>query len=162
VFYYYQKMAEEKLKDYALLEHSLDNMKAEIQKLLHKIGPRDIKAAAMEESGVRATQEQDDIEIACKIADLKRARVETQKEIQRINVNLNYISRELGHENYGKLLRLWYIGKRINDDSGEWDYVKLQPADVGEELGDSERNVYRYRAEALRNFAKAYYGVRGR
>lgn len=91
-------------------------------------------------------------------------RLLTQKEIQRINANLNFISRELGKEDYGELLRLWYMGLRVKDpETGIIEYKKMSVEDICERLkysSESRHYFYDRKKDALRKFAKAYYGVR--
>lgn len=161
----YIREAESKLKEYKLLERSLDNMAAEINRLKWMGKPRDVGAMNLSTLGIHGgTKENDALSIACAIAYCKETRVMSQREIQRINVNLNYISRELGKEDYGELLRLWYIGKRERDPETQiMDYRKASVEEICELLkysSESRRYFYDRKKDALRKFAKAYWGAR--
>lgn len=157
----YIKEMENKLKNYKLIEHSIRNMKREILDLSNYNSPCGIGAMQLDETGVRNCnrKEVDTLNAACEIIELRKAREAAIKEIKKINANLNYISRELGCENYGKLLRLWYIGIR-DEDTGE--YEKLTVEGIAEELGYSRASkayIYEKKDDALNKLAIAYWGV---
>lgn len=161
----YIREAENKLKEYRLLEKSLDNLAAEINRLKRLGAPKDISAINYSNLGVRGgNKETDPVNIACAIADCKEMRILTQREIQRINTNLNFISRELGKEDYGELLRLWYMGLREKDpETGVIEYKKMTVEEICKQLkysSESRRYFYDRKKDALRKFAKAYFGVR--
>lgn len=161
----YIREAENKLKEYKLLERSLDNMAAEISRLKWMGAPRDTGAMKLDTLGIHGgMKENDALSIACAIAYCKETRVMSQREIQRINTNLNHISRELGREDYGDLLRLWYIGLREKDPETDIiGYRKVTVEEICEILkysAESRRYFYDRKKDAIRKFAKAYWGVR--
>jgi hypothetical protein len=161
----YIELAEKKLKEYRLLERSIDNMTAEIHRLKMAGAPKPISAISYDNFGIRGSNKQNEaINIACAIADYQEIRLLNQKEIKRINANLNFISRELGKEDYGELLRLWYMGLREQDpDTGFIEYKKISVEEICERLqysAGSRRYFYERKDDALGKFAKAYYGVR--
>lgn len=161
----YIREAENKLKEYKLLERSLDNMAAEISRLKWMGTPRDAGAMKLDTLGIHGgMKEADALSIACAIAYCKETRIMNQREIQRVNTNLNYISRELGKEDYGDLLRLWYIGKHEKDpDTGTIEYRKVPVEEICEILkysAESRHYFYDRKKDALRKFAKAYWGIR--
>lgn len=157
----YIKATEEKLKAYKYLEESLDTMAEEIERLLKINAPREISAMKLDCSGVRGSMKQfDALDIACAVADIKRARIETQKEIQRINKNLDFISRDDGCEKYGQLLKLFYIGKKTNKGNGKVEYEKLTGDQIADQLNYGRQYIYKIKHDAICKFARLYWGAR--
>lgn len=156
------KEAENRIKEYKLLKRSLKNMDAEIIRLKWLGAPKNIKAVRVD--SIRTHDSNDMLSIACAIEYCKEAIALTKIEIQRIDTNLNYISREIGKEDYGELLRLWCIGKQEeNPDTGEIEYKKVTKEEICEMLrysAESRSYFYERKKDALRKFAKAYWGVK--
>jgi DNA-directed RNA polymerase specialized sigma subunit len=143
----YIREAIEQLEEYNRLRCSLANLKEEIQDI--KSTMPDAKAIVIDDMPHGSGPSSPDFEIVNKLYMIQKKTEEykhTDRAIRRINRILESISNEKGCEQYGKLLKLWFIDK--------WDKI-----DIATELECTERHVYRLKGQAIRKFAIELNGI---
>jgi len=144
----YIKEAEEILKYHRDLFESVDKMREEISRLITRQGPSSLNAIALEPTGIHGGSKQDETyNVLFKIKTLTESRERTLAKLESIKVELEEINQEPGCENYGTLLRKWYI----QGDKKE---------DIAKMLGySSVQSTYVLKDRAIRKFAIRHFGL---
>lgn len=143
----YIREAENYLYYYADMYRSLERMEQEICKLVAQAGPRDMKSATLDETGIKAGHQDETINILFKLQKLTENREKTKQELEKIDKILEEISKDPGCELYGTVLRKWYI-------------ERVPKEDIAKEIGYSSRqSIYSLRAKAIRKFAVQFFGI---
>ncbi|TZE81991.1 hypothetical protein [Calorimonas adulescens] len=144
----YIKEAENYLYYYADMHRSLERMEHEICKLVSQAGPRGIKSAVLDETGIKAGHQDETMNILFRLQILTENKEETKRELEKIDKILDEISRDPGCELYGLVLRKWYIEQRPKEE-------------IAAEIGYSSRqSIYSLQAKAIRKFAVQFFGIR--
>ena len=142
----YIKEAENRLTYYRDLQRSIDEMTRRIARLVAKAGPEQLKAAALDDVGLRSGRHDTTMNVILEIQKLQESLQETQKGFIEIDAILDEISQGAGCENYGNLLRMWYI-QRVSKEV------------IAEHLSCSIRKVYYDKDAAIRKFAVRIFGM---
>jgi len=141
------KDAEAKLKHYRDLSRAVKNAQKEIHRITYRTVPRKIKAAAMDETGVRANVP---INTMNEIYQLNRWQTilnDTEEELRLIDDILTEISQEPNCDHYKDVLIMWYVERRKKDE-------------ICEKINYSTaRTLYRIRNKAIRKFAVSMFGI---
>lgn len=142
----YIKEAENRLTYYHDLQKSIDEMTRQIARLVAKASPKQLKAAALDDTGVRSGRHDTTMNIIFEIQRLQESLRDTKKGFIEIDAILDEISQGEGCENYGNLLRMWYI-QRISKEV------------IAEQFNCSIRKVYYDKDAAIRKFAVRIFGM---
>ena len=145
----YIREAEKYLWYYRDLQYSLKQLDREIERLKMEGAPRDIKALNYDGMPHGQIYQDSMYNIAFKLQLCLRSREETLKELQEIDQILEDISKEKGCEDYGKVLRMWYIEKRTKEEIAE--ALNYSTA--------SRQSIYQIRDRAIRKFAIRKFGL---
>lgn len=143
----YIKEAEKRLLHYRDLEKSLQQLKRDISERILKSGPSELSAVSLDFTGVSSGKVDDTCNMIYEINQLKECYFTTKKEVGKIEMLLADISKDHGCEQYGKLLKLWYVDKvgkeKIKDEMG---YSSIQ-------------SVYDMKNKSIRKFAIRLFGI---
>ena len=143
----YIKEAEKRLLHYRDLEKSLQQLKRDISDLIIKSGPSKLTAVSLDFTGISSGKVDETCNIIYEINHLKKCYFDTKKEVDKLKTILDDIGQDSGCEQYGRLLRLWYIDKigkeKVKDEMG---YASIQ-------------SVYDMKNKAIRKFAVRLFGI---
>jgi hypothetical protein len=143
----YIKEAEKRLLHYRDLEKSLKQLKRDISERILKSGPSELSAVSLDFTGISSGKVDDTCNMIYEINQLKECYFTTEKEVSKMDRLLADISKDPGCEQYGTLLKLWYVDKvgkeKIKDEMG---YSSLQ-------------SVYDMKNKAIRKFAIRLFGI---
>lgn len=142
----YIKEAENRLTYYRELQRSVDEMTRRIARLVAKAGPEQLRAAVLDDVGVSSGRHDTTLNIILEIQKLQESLLETKKGLFEIDAILDEISHGEGCENYGKLLRMWYMQRASKEI-------------IAEQLCCSIRKVYYDKDAAIRKFAVRIFGM---
>lgn len=137
--------AEIVLWHYRDLYRSIERLDKEIARLIRQAGPKDIKAMVTDEQ-FGSGRHDETINILFQIQQLSESRAKTEQELKKIDKILDDISSKAGNENYGAILKAWYI-------------KALPKYEIAGELGYTERHLYRIKGKAIRKFAINLFGI---
>lgn len=143
----YIKEAIDELREYNRLKDSLVNIAEEIQDV--KCEMENVKAVTISDMPHGSGPTCPDDNLINKMYTVHKKQEEykhTKHRIDRIDRILSSISQEKGCEQYGKVLKLWFIDK--------WE-----KADIATETGYTERHLYRIENWAIRKFAIELNGI---
>ncbi len=144
----YIREAENILWYYNNIYNSLQNIEKQITRLKYQNAPREISATNYDQPRVSGGGRDSTENIMYQIQVLTNCRDESLLKLDEADKALQEISQEPGCENYGVLLRLFYIEKLPKDV-------------IAARVGYSQRkDVYRLRDRAIRKFAVNYFGIR--
>lgn len=154
----YISVAEEYLRNYGLLQGSVDTMRDELKKLIRqsgpagdrnmaiKIDPESLSLGAVTKGG--GSEFDETVNLLWKIGELRGNIAETEAKLQEVDVLLEDIAAEADDDRYSLILRLWYMDK-------------LPKEQIAEEVGyASLKQVYALRNKAIRAFAIRILGIR--
>jgi len=141
----YIREAENVLWYYRDLKRSIDNLDRQISRLVAKNGPSVLSAVAADETGIRAGKHDDAMNTMLTLQKLTESRQKTEQELKKIDCILAKIEQDPQCQNFGLVLKLWYIDR-------------VPKEDIGEKLGYARRSVYDIRFKAIRKFAVMYLG----
>jgi len=143
----YIREAENYLYHYRDMKKSLDRLEKQISELVAKAGPKDLKAIALDATGIRNTQQDEAINILYQLQVLIENKKRTEEKLKEIDKILDSISKDEGCELYGKVLRKWYI-------------EQMPKEEIAEQIGYSSRtSIYTIRARAIRKLAVQLFGI---
>lgn len=142
----YIREAENRLWYYRDLQRSIDEMSRQIVRLISKSGPKELTAMKYDSTGIRSSKHDEAYNILFEMQKLKDGIDKTKKGLQEINAILEEISQDEDCEQYGDILRKWYI-------------ERLSKEVIAEELNYSVRTVYYKRDAAIRKFAVSIFGI---
>jgi hypothetical protein len=143
----YIREAENYLYYYRDMKKSLDQLEKQINKLISKAGPHDLKAMTFDQTGIRHSQQDEAINILFQLQKLIENREKTEEKLKKIDELLDSISQDEGCELYGTVLRKWYI-------------ERIPKEEIAEEIGYSSRtSIYTIRARAIRKLAVRLFGI---
>lgn len=143
----YIREAENVLWYYNNIYNSLANLDLQIAQLIRSQGPKELTAVHMDITGVRGGPTYTTEQALYKLQVLQNCRQESLLALDKIDEQLQQISQERGCEQYGRVLRLWYVEK-LDKDS------------IAEALGyANKRDAYRMRDRAIRKFAVNHFGI---
>lgn len=139
--------AENYLRYYRELNHSLGHADRMIGKLVSQGWPKDLTAVSMDVTGVRADKPVNTLNQMYQLQKWQEMRERTQEEIDRIEVSLQGICLDPGCDRYRDILFMWYVEKRDKED-------------IAESMGYSHRqSAYEIKNKAIKKFAVALFGV---
>ncbi len=145
----YIREAEEQLKSYKALIFSVENLKKHIQHLDRLRGPKEIKAAQFEVTGIKGSSKEDDLlDSLYKLSVYQDNLKETIYKIELIDNILEQLAEIPYCEDfYPDLLRKFYIDK-------------LPVNQIADKLGYSHhRSIYEHKEKAIKHFAILLHGL---
>jgi len=145
----YIREAEKYLWHYRDLKYSLEQLDREISKLKWSGAPKIPSAQELDGMPHGQVYQDDMMNIAFKLQMCIEGREKTLGELNEIDQVLEDISKEKGCEDYGKVLRMWYIEKK----------TKEEIAEVLNYSQNSRQSIYDIRGKAIRKFAIMKFGL---
>jgi hypothetical protein len=143
----YIREAENVLWYYNNIYNSLANLDKQIARLKWEGVPRELCATDYGKDRVSGGGRDSTENILFKVSVLMDCRRESLLKLDEIDEQLQQISVERGCEQYGKVLRLWYVEKMAKED-------------IAPLVGYAHREqVYKLRNRAIRKFAANLFGI---
>lgn len=145
----YIREAEKYLWHYRDLERSLSQICEEITRLKYVYCPDDYPKSTISDGMPDSPypHEHDLMDVAFKLKIYLESKEKTEKEMKDIERILDEISQEPGCENFGRVLKMWYIDK-------------LPKEEIAEILGYSSRQtIYNIKSAAIKKFAISLFGL---
>ena len=142
----YIEQAEKVLEFYVDMQLAVENMDRQIRRLSMSTCPRQMRAAILDETGVRGSRNDNTGFLFNNIVELQENRELTAQQLKEIDETLEAISRTDKCQLFGQVLRMWYIDQ-------------LTKEKIAEKLNYStERSIYNLRKSAIHRFAVQLFG----
>lgn len=141
----YIREAENILRYYRDLQASIGNMDREIKKLTWRTAPKDANAVSYDEAGVSSRRVDNTYNDLIALQTLVQNKRQTEEELEKIHTILEELEVDPDCQNFGKVLRMWYI-------------EKIKIADMAHRLNYSQSTLYEVRNRAIRKFAVRMFG----
>lgn len=143
----YIRKAENYLRHYRDLKHSVVNMSREIARLQYRTAPsEDVGAAKMDPTGVRADDVSNTYNDLYRLQTLAASLEETKEALQHIDEILEEMGQWSLQERDRRILELWYVENKEKEE-------------ICEELKISIRHLYREKERSIRKFAIKLWGL---